>query len=163
MSYRDEVAWLRFGGDTPVNVDRERLRAQLIVHEGLRLFPYTDTVGKLTIGVGRNISDIGISRVEALDLLDHDIDRSIQDLHQHIPWVHDLDPVRQAVLVDMAFNMGWPRLSEFRNTLAAFKRKDWVSAAEGMRASKWAKQVGQRAVRLRKMVLSGEWPNELNA
>jgi len=146
-----------------VNLDRDRLRQQLIVHEGLRLFPYTDTVGKLTIGVGRNISDVGISRVEALLLLDNDIDRSVLDLHTHIPWVHDLDPVRQAVLVDMCFNLGWPRLSEFHNTLAAFKRKDWVSAAEGMRASKWAKQVGARAVRLRKMVLTGLWLDELNA
>lgn len=146
-----------------MTLDRDRLCQQLIIHEGLRLFSYTDTVGKLTIGVGRNLSDIGISRVEALYLLDNDIDRAVQDLHHHAPWVNDLDPVRQAVLIDMCFNLGWPRLSEFKNTLAAFKRKDWIAAAEGMKASKWAKQVGARAVRLRKMVLTGKWVDELNA
>jgi lysozyme len=147
-----------------VNVDRERLRQQLILHEGLELHPYVDTVGKVTIGVGRNLTDNGISHVEALYLLDNDIEqRAIADLLRHAPWVAQLDPVRQAVVIDMCFNMGWPRLSLFDNTLAAIRRGDWVSAAEGMRASKWAKQVGRRAVRLRQMMLTGAWPNEANA
>jgi lysozyme len=147
-----------------MNVDRERLRQQLILHEGLKLYPYADTVGKLTIGVGRNLTDNGISHVEALFLLDNDIElRAVADLMREAPWVAELDPVRQAVVIDMCFNLGWPRLSQFRNTLAAIQRGDWVLAAEGMRASLWAKQVGSRAVRLRKMMLTGKWPNEANA
>jgi lysozyme len=162
MRWGSAAGWDSTCGDA-VNVDRDRLQQQLILHEGLRLFPYSDTVGKTTIGVGRNLTDNGISHVEALFLLDNDIElRVFADLERHAPWVAQLDPVRQAVVIDMCFNLGWPRLSLFRNTLAAMKRGDWVSAAEGMRASKWAKQVGNRAVRLRQMMLTGQFPNEAN-
>lgn len=134
--------------------NRERLRAQLIRHEGLRRFPYTDTVGKLTIGVGRNLSDVGISDAEAMDLLDHDLDACIRDLST-TPWFADLDPVRQRVMVDMRFNLGATRLRSFRNTLAAVARGDYEAAAIGMMRSLWAKQVGPRAVRLAAMMRDG--------
>jgi lysozyme len=144
-------------------LDKDRLRQQLIQHEGLRLFPYVDTVGKLTIGCGRNLTDRGISHVEAIELLDHDIEMAIADLLAFFPWVARLDAVRKAVLVDMCFNLGITRLREFANTMGAVERGDYAAAADGMRKSKWAKQVGNRAVRLRKMMVTGLWPSELNA
>lgn len=134
--------------------DRERLRAQLMLHEGVRRFPYTDTVGKLTIGVGRNLTDVGISNAEALVLLDNDLDACIHDLVT-FPWFLELDAVRQRVLVDMRFNLGPTGLRTFRNTLAAVARRDYEAAAKGMLQSLWAKQVGGRAIRLATMMRAG--------
>lgn len=141
----------------------DRLQQQLILHEGLKLHPYVDTVGKVTIGIGRNLTDVGITHVEAIYLCDNDIARAVADLERNAPWVAQLEPARQAVLIDMCFNLGWPRLSLFENTLAAVRRGDYLAASEGMRASKWAKQVGHgRSGRLRKMMLTGRFPNEAN-
>lgn len=137
---------------------RERLRQYLIVAEGLRLKPYTDTVGKLTIGVGRNLTDVGISATEAYEMLDHDIDRAIIALVKGYPWFPYQDAVRQAVLVELMFNMGPFTLRTFVNTLAAFARKDYEAAAEGLKRSKWYTQVGQsRSARLLGMIRTGEW------
>ena len=51
----------------------KRLKDMLIRHEGLKLKPYLCTAGKLTIGVGRNIQDRGITYQEAMMLLENDI------------------------------------------------------------------------------------------
>jgi lysozyme len=146
---------------------RSRLRAQLMTDEGLRLKPYVDTVGKMTIGVGRNLTDVGLSQVEALYLLENDIDRAIRDLVAVFPWFVSLDPVRQTVLINMAFNMGLGSptrgLRSFVRTLAAIERGDYEAAAAGMRASKWARQVKYRAERLATMMETGRWLDEANA
>jgi lysozyme len=134
---------------------RDALRAQLIRHEGLRLRPYIDTVGKTTIGVGRNLDDRGISESEALFLLDNDIDMSIDELRARFEWFDELSEVRQRVLVDMTVNLGMPKLLGFKRTLAAIKRGDYVAAAAGMMASRWATQVGRRAHRLAAMMREG--------
>lgn len=134
--------------------DRQKLVDQLVQHEGLRLKPYTDTVGKLTIGCGRNLSDKGISSREAFDLLDHDIDEAITDLGT-FPWFSGMDPVRQRVLVDMRFQLGATGLRGFRKMLAACGRGDYASAAREMRASQWAQQVPTRAARLIAMMRTG--------
>lgn len=136
------------------------LREMLILHEGFRSKPYKDTVGKLTIGIGRNIEDRGITRAEAEFMLDTDIQLSQAELQANLPWFSGLDPVRQAVLTDMHFNMGWPVLSGFRNTLALIKSGQFDKAADAMLQSKWATQVGQRAVRLSNMMRTGEWPED---
>jgi lysozyme len=146
---------------------RARLRSQLMVDEGIRRKPYRDTVGKITIGVGRNLDDVGLSHVEVMYLLENDIDRCIRDLVTALPWFAGLDPVRQTVLVNMCFNMGLGSrergLLSFRNTLAAIARGDYVTAADGMRRSKWARQVGRRAERLARMMETGEFLDEAHA
>ncbi len=134
--------------------DREALRAQLIAHEGLRLQPYTDTVGKLTIGVGRNLTDRGISKAEALYLLDRDLDDAIRDCLS-FSWFVDLDSVRQRAWVDLVFNMGLPTLKTFTATIAAMARQDYAAAAKHLLASKWARQVKGRAVTIAAMVRDG--------
>jgi lysozyme len=137
---------------------RERLRVYLVVSEGLRLQPYTDTVGKLTIGIGRNLTDVGISALEAYDLCDHDVDRASEVLVKRYPWVLEQDMVRRVVLTELMFNMGPSGLGSFVNTLRAFERKDYSSAAEGLRQSKWFRQVqASRSARIIQMVLSGEF------
>lgn len=133
---------------------RDALRQQLIAHEGLRLKPYTDTVGKLTIGCGRNLHDRGITEAEARYLLDNDIDSAIADLLQ-FPWFSDMDPVRQRVFVDLCFNMGIVRLKLFTKMLDAVSRTDWPNAAAELLNSKYAQQVGQRAQTLATMLITG--------
>jgi len=136
--------------------EQTRLEAQLVKHEGLRLVPYTDTVGKLTIGVGRNLTDKGISHEEAFVLLRHDIAAVERDLVGRLPWMVELNDVRYRVLMDMAFNLGVDGLLTFRNTLRAIEQGDYKIAARGMLASKWASQVGRRATRLAQMMETGE-------
>jgi len=131
-------------------MDIEALKDQLILHEGLKLKPYKCTAGKLTIGVGRNIEDIGITEGEARALLDNDILRVAQELDNGLPWWRDLSDVRQRVLLDMAFNLGTPTLMKFKNTLGLIEAGDFVGASEEMLRSRWAEQVGQRALTLSK-------------
>ncbi|HXG72912.1 MAG TPA: glycoside hydrolase family protein [Gemmatimonadaceae bacterium] len=140
---------------------RERLRQHLVVDEGLRLKPYRDTVGKTTIGIGRNLDDVGITAAEAYALLEHDIDTAVKTLVARFPWVARLDPVRQSCLVNLTFNMGIARLSQFVNTLAAVERGDYDAAADGLMASKWYRQVQpSRSYRLVRMMRTGQYPNE---
>lgn len=139
--------------------DRAALVAQLIDHEGLRLKPYTDTVGKLTIGCGRNLNDRGISKRTALDMLDEDIDLSVQELTTAFGWFAGLDAIRQRVLIDMHINLGLFRLRQFRKMLAAIGQQNYADAAREMKNSKWAQQVGRRAVTLAGMMEHGEGDN----
>lgn len=134
--------------------DRATLIAELTRDEGRRLMPYVDTVGKTTIGVGRNLTDVGITDAECDMMLSDDIDRTTAWLDSKLPWWRQLDPVRQRVIINMAFNMQGGLLT-FVNTLAAMQAGNYAAAANGMLASKWATQVGQRAQRLAAMMRNG--------
>jgi lysozyme len=136
-------------------VNRDDLRSMLVLHEGLRLKPYRCTAGKLTIGVGRNLDDNGITQAEAFQLLENDILAVEADLDRTWPWWREMTDPRQQVLADMCFNLGITRLGGFVNTLAAMKRGDYEAAADGMLKSLWASQVGRRAQRLAKMMREG--------
>lgn len=139
------------------------LEEELVRDEALRLHAYRDSVGKLTIGVGRNLDDKGISPAEANFLLKNDIAEHLALLDRHCPWWRNMDEVRQRALANMAFNLGvgpsdeqpMGKLLEFKNTLAAMARGDYEAAANGMSSSTWAKQVGLRATRLVEMMRAG--------
>lgn len=133
-----------------------RLLARKLIkeHEGLRLKPYECTAGKLSIGYGRNLDDNGISEVEANALLDNDLDSVCLRLESQDFWP-SLCAARQAVLMDMCFNLGWPRLSGFRKMLAALRISDYAGAAKEMEDSAWFRQVGKRAKTLQKIMLTG--------
>ena len=133
-----------------------RVKEQLISHEGLRLKPYRCTAGKLTIGVGRNLDDCGISKPEAMVLLDNDILNCETELLEHLLAVYTgLNDTRKAVLVNMCFNLGISSLLGFKNTLAFIIAGDFERAANNMLASKWAKQVGLRAIELSEQMRKG--------
>jgi lysozyme len=136
--------------------EQQRLIDQIRLHEGSRSKPYKDTVGKLTIGVGRNLDDVGLFDDEIELLLINDLKRFERSLDKSLPWWRDLDEVRQRVILDMCFNMGLGGLLGFKNTLAKIKAHDWAGARRGMLQSKWAKQVGARATRLADMMLTGK-------
>jgi lysozyme len=137
------------------------LSQMIELHEGRRQKLYKCTAGKWTIGVGRNIEDRGLSNPEIDFLRDNDLALSRQELTTKLPWFVGLDPVRQAVLIDMHFNMGWPVLSTFKNTLEYIRKGENEKAATAMLQSKWASQVGNRAKRLAKMMQWGSWPADL--
>ncbi|MDD3524818.1 MAG: glycoside hydrolase family protein [Candidatus Cloacimonetes bacterium] len=135
----------------------ERIKEQLIRHEGLRLKPYRCTAGKLSIGIGRNLDDCGISQTEAYVLLENDIQNCEKQILDEIPEIYNgLDEVRKSVLLNMCFNLGIGGLLEFNNTLAFIAAGDWERAANGMLASKWAKQVGRRAIELSELMRKGK-------
>jgi lysozyme len=136
-------------------MNKDQLRTELTRDEAEKLMPYTDTVGKLTIGVGRNLSDRGISHDESQYLLSNDIRLVESDLNQHLPWWINLTDARQRVLANMCFNLGINRLLGFKNTLEFIRTEQWDKAADGMLQSTWAKQVGQRAIRLSEMIRNG--------
>lgn len=129
-------------------MNRQRVAEQLLVDEGLRLKPYRCTAGRLTIGVGRNLEDRGVSEAEALLLLDNDIADCWDRLAVRQPWVLAAPEAVQEVLVNMAFNLGVAGLLGFKETLALMKTEKYAEAARAMLASKWARQVGKRAERL---------------
>lgn len=124
------------------------LQKQLVLHEGLKLEPYKCTAGKLTIGVGRNIEDIGISEDEAMFMLDSDIARVRDELDRALPWWSELTEARRNVLIDMCFNLGISRLLQFQNALTAIEEGRYDDGAAEMLDSRWAKQVGARAENL---------------
>ncbi len=142
-------------------IDRDAMIRQLRLHEGERLKPYRCTAGKLTIGVGRNLEDRGITAQESAYLLGNDIDHHWRQLVQALPWVTQLDAVRQQVLLDMAFNLGIAGLLGFKNTLATIRAGKYEQAAAMMLQSRWAGQVGRRAERLSRMIATGKTPPEL--
>jgi lysozyme len=151
-----------------------KLVEQLILHEGLRLKPYRCTANKLTIGVGRNYEDNpltpqeqiklfgkampqkelyeslnkGITREQAIYLLERDIQNSTRDARSLVPNFDSLSEQRQFVLIDMAFNMGRRSLSTFKNTLRMINEGSFQDASVNMLKSKWATQVKDRAKRV---------------
>jgi lysozyme len=130
---------------------------QLKRDEGLRLTPYRCTAGKLTIGYGRNLEDVGISKEEAEFLLASDAAKAQISVAKALPWITKLTLPRQAVLVNMCFNMGIAGLLKFKNTLRLIETGEYAEAAKAMLDSKWAEQTGQRALRLSVQLNTGEW------
>ncbi|MCB5253713.1 MAG: lysozyme [Candidatus Cloacimonetes bacterium] len=135
----------------------DRIKEQLVRHEGLRLKPYRCTAGKLTIGISRNLDDCGISQSESYVMLINDIMNCEKQLQAKIPDIYNgLDEVRKSVLLNMCFNLGINGLLGFKNTLAFVKAGDWERAANNMLVSRWAKQVGRRAIELSELMRKGK-------
>lgn len=123
---------------------------------GPELKPYLDTVGKLTIGYGRNLDDKGITRSEAEIMLVNDMNDAIADA-QSLPYWSQLDPVRQIVISDMVFNLGLSRFLKFQLLNAALAIKDYKKAAAEMVDSKWYRQTERRAKVLVEAMKTGIW------
>lgn len=141
----------------------ELLEAELTRDEGLRQKPYKDSVGKLTIGIGHNLDDKGLSLAAIKFIFEEDVAEATVLLDRHLPWWKNVDEVRQRAILNLAFNLGVGpsdedpkgKLLTFTNTLAAMARGDWEAAANGLSASKWAGQVGIRATRIITMIRTG--------
>lgn len=152
-------------------------RSGRLVGGVFRHFPYECPAGKLTVGYGRNLEDVGISdfeeealgldpdwrnkgigEIEAEILLCADIAKAHNQAFGAYPWYDGLDDVRKAVVISMVFNLGFRGFMGFRNTIAAMRAGDFEEASRRMRQSKWATQVGKRSWELAVMMRSGQWP-----
>ncbi len=110
-------------------------------HEGYRKKLYVDSVGKQSIGIGRNLTDRGLRDDEILLLYNNDMSESIREMRQ-FEWWNQLDRVRKEVILELHFNIGLTRLLKFRQTIAALEKKDYEGASMHLLNSLWAKQVG---------------------
>jgi lysozyme len=136
---------------------RDKLIAQLTLDEGKRNKPYKDSVGKLTIGIGRNLDDIGVSDDEINFMLSNDIDKVAKQLDDMMPWWRSMNDARQNAFCNFVFNVGIGTAMTFKNSLALLQAGKYVDAADAMMQSKWASQVGNRAVRITSMLRRGEF------
>lgn len=149
---------------------------RLASDEGRRVKPYLDSVGVWTIGIGRNLEDVGFSdnEVELLadyfggyreavngifrvgltdDIIEYmfrrDVERAERDLDARFPFWRDVTPdARRDVIVNMCFNLGLTRFAHFTKFWHAIRARDYPRAAVEMLDSRWARQVGPRSERL---------------
>ncbi len=129
-------------------------------HEGVETHAYKCTANKTTIGVGRNVDPdggIGLTDSEIDFILANDVRRVNTELVDTFKWYKSLDAPRKDALMDMCFNMGLPRLKQFKKSLAAMKANNYELAATEFLDSRWAKQVGQRAITVTDMIRTGEY------
>ena len=159
-----------------MNYNTVQLLAELKRSEGVVLTVYKDSLGIDTIGIGRNLRDrgisdeqfdmlhvssmeevyaVGINEGEALYLASNDIKIVETELLKKHPCIEELDPVRQMVVIDMAFNMGVPRLCGFKRMWENIHNKNYDGAASEMLDSRWATQVKSRATRLADKMRNG--------
>ena len=122
--------------------------------EDLKLEPYLDTTGHLTIGWGRNLRN-GIRTDEAELMFKNDLDQAIGELHQQ-PWFPDLPPGVRGALINMNFNLGITKFLEFKEMIAALEKKDFTTAAQAALNSVWAKEVHGRATDIAVMIREGK-------
>lgn len=136
-------------------MNKEKLIKQLQKHEGLRLKPYRCSVGKLSIGYGRNLDDVGIDKPEACMLLANDIHKCIEQCEELYCW-DTLNDIRQNVLVNMCFNLGIYGLRKFKKFLRALELGNYDRASIEMLDSLWSSQVGIRATELSDQIRLGK-------
>jgi len=132
----------------------ERLRETITRHEGSRLNMYQDTLGIWTIGVGHNIQEKGISPAVMELMLDEDIEEAIVELKRSVSFFSKMPEQVQEALVNLSFNMGIPRLMQFKKTLAYLRDGDFEAAADELLDSRYAEQVGRRADEVADMIRS---------
>ena len=142
----------------------QRLREQLIIDEGVKYEVYNDHLGYPTFGIGHLITEtdeeygksIGtlVSKERVNEVFDRDVAIYISEAKKVFPNLEQLPEEAQQVIVNMTFNMGAPRLAKFKKFIAGVNAGDWNTAAIEMMDSRWAKQVGNRAVRLRDRIKS---------
>jgi lysozyme len=128
-------------------------------HEGVRSHVYLCSAGYETLGVGRNISEsgLGITEDEIDFLLMNDITRVKQELTDTYFWFPALNEARQDAMIDICFNLGLTRLRGFVKAIEAMSREQFDIAADEFMDSRWATQVGNRAVEVTEMIRTGDY------
>ena len=134
-----------------------KLIEQLKIHEGFRSNVYTCSGGKKTCGYGRNLEDIGISEEEAEMLLKNDIYEATNQLLNAFPWMATFSDVRISAMINFTFNVGIGTVKTFTKSIDALKKEDFNLAADMMLDSRWANQVGDRAIQITEQIRTGRW------
>ena len=132
------------------------LLEQLKDFEGLELKAYQCTAGKTTIGLGRNLDDYGITEEGAYYLAKNNIYELEDELDRAIPWWRQLDDARQRALINLSYNVGTTTLLKFKKTLQYLEDGSYEEAAKEVLDSRWADQVGRRAIFISNVFLTGE-------
>ena len=135
-----------------------RIINMLKLHEGVKSHAYKCTAGKTTIGVGRNIDadgGMGLSEDEIDYLLSNDLERVKAELEREFDWFKWLCTARSDAMINICFNLGMPRLKLFKNALSAMAAGDYELAATEFLDSRWARQVGGRALTIAGMIQTG--------
>ena len=132
------------------------LLEQLKDFEGLELKAYQCTAGKTTIGLGRNLDDYGITEEEAYYLAKNNIYELEDELDRAISWWRQLDDARQRALINLAHNVGTTTLLKFKKTPQYLEDGSYEEAAKEVLDSRWADQVGRRAIFISNVFLTGE-------
>jgi lysozyme len=131
---------------------KQKLKSLLVHHRAYKQFPHVDIKGNLVVGLGRNLTDRGISTVEAFYLLDDDIIYFTTKLNHILPFFASLSEARQIVLIDICFDIGINDLLQLKDVILALADKDYERAADHLLTSKWALQVSERASTLASII-----------
>jgi lysozyme len=137
-------------------INLKRLQDQLVIDEGLELKPYRCSADKLTIGVGRNIQEVGITKGEAMMLLANDIARVSGECQREFPWFAELTQLRKEAVINLVFNMGMATFKKFKKTIAFIEAGEYERAGTELLDSNYARQVGERSQRVANMLADGE-------
>lgn len=139
-------------------MDIDKLREELKIDEGVKYEIYLDHLSLPTLGVGHLIKDtdpenglpVGtkIEEERVNELFDEDIQVTIQECKYLYNDFDDLPEEAQRIIANMMFNLGRPRLSRFLKMKQHVDNRDFASASEEMKDSKWYRQVTNRAQRL---------------
>lgn len=148
------------------------LIAYLKAEEGLKLKAYKDSLGVWTIGYGTTLKSLGltdataaqmeITRFQAEEYLRAEAAKALSGVEAAFPWWAGLDPVRQAIVVAMAYQLGLSGVRGFKKFVAAIQARDFKKAAAEMMDSKWARQTPNRAARAALMLKDGRWLKQIN-
>tara|TARA_B110000902_G_C14115238_1_gene515953 strand:- start:320 stop:739 length:420 start_codon:yes stop_codon:yes gene_type:complete len=136
-------------------MDAERLMLTLIRHEGIKYKPYKCTAGKLTIGVGRNLEDVGVSESEAMRMLKNDVAAVAAQCMGSFYWFDGLNDHRQEAIINLVFNMGLSKFKQFKKTISYIESGDFKMAGSELLDSNYARQVKGRAVEVANMLSDG--------
>ena len=140
----------------------EFARKILVRHEGIRSEPYVCPAGRLSIGIGRNLEDVGLADDEIQYLFLNDLKTANRTARHLFGKEFDhLDPVRRAAIYDLSFNMGQTRLAQFTNFRGSVDVHDWMEAGKHLCDSNYARQLPKRSKRIRHMIEKGTMPDDV--
>lgn len=122
--------------------------ALILRHEERRKVVYLDSNGNPTGGIGHFDPNL----IPGTVLTDQQIDTwwrgdfgDVCNALAHLPWINSLSGVRQAVIADMAFNMGVHGVCGFHDMIECLHNRDWLGASWEMLNAPWLKETKRRA------------------
>jgi lysozyme len=143
-------------------MNMDQLREEIAADEGCKYEVYLDHLGLATHGIGHLIREhepehgqpVGtpVSEERVRQCFALDIAITMEDCQRLFADFKELPDEAQLVIANMCFNLGYPRLSKFKNFRAAVEERDWMRAADEMVDSRWHDQVPNRAKRLVKRI-----------
>lgn len=132
---------------------QQSIKDYIMSNEGVRKYPYRCSAGKLTIGIGRNLEDKGLSDSEVMYLFDNDLQDTQDSAESIFEDFSQYTLEEQTVILDMLFNLGITRFKTFKKFIRAIKERDLKEAARQIEQSAYFHQVPNRARRNIKMLL----------